>query len=139
MRMRFAPELSMIHHLLEKPRSDRFLEFHLLRLIEAAIMIAFIALVLAFPNIISVFALDLIKPSLILPGSAIANVTDSHYIYQCSGEQYGHNLDSTSCNDALSQIDISSTIPQTWGQRLTGPFDVKLPKRYISCSFLPAP
>lgn len=97
-------------------------------------MVSLTAFVLAFPSVIIVSAITLTKPSLILPGSAIKNLTAFNYIYDCSGIVWGFDLDSTSCNDALSQIDASSTIQQTYGPRLRGSFDVKLPRRYISCS-----
>ncbi|CAF9929454.1 MAG: hypothetical protein ALECFALPRED_004328, partial [Alectoria fallacina] len=95
-------------------------------------MISFTTFVLAFSSLTIVSALTLTNPSLILPGSTIANVSSSNYIHRCDGIAYGRDLDSASCDEALDQIDASSTIQQTYGQRLTGPFDVKLPKRYIS-------
>ena len=94
----------------------------------------FTAFLLAIPV---VSALTLTKPSLILSGSAIANVTNSHYIHRCDGRDYGYDLDSTSCTEALNQIDILSTAQQTYGPRFRGSFDVRLPRRYISCWFPP--
>ena len=94
-------------------------------------MIALAAAVLTLPSIITVSALTLTKPSLLLPNST---VVDANYAYKCSGDSRGRNLDSASCMEALGQIDASSTVQQSWGQRGTGAFDVKLPKRYTSCS-----
>lgn len=99
-------------------------------------MISFAALLLALPSITIVSALTLNSPSLILPGSATTNVSISNYVHQCDGTLYGRDVDSTSCAEALSQIDASSTMEQTYGPRLAGSFDVRLPKRYISCPFL---
>ena len=101
-------------------------------------MFALTAFMLAFPSTITVSALTLENPSSILAGSATGNLTDSHYIHECLGNEYGYNLDIAGCADALSQIDASSTIEQTYGPRFKGLFDVKLPKRYISCSFSPS-
>ncbi|KAL9133091.1 MAG: hypothetical protein Q9175_005730 [Cornicularia normoerica] len=95
-------------------------------------MILLTALVLALPSTTIISALTLNSPSLILAGSAIANVTSSNYIHQCDGTAYGSNLNSASCTEALNEINASLTMEQTYGQRYTGPFDVKLPKRYIS-------
>lgn len=94
-------------------------------------MIALAAVVLALPSLITVSALTITNPSLLLPNSTIV---DANYAYQCSGDSQGRNLDSASCMEALGQIDASSTPQKTWGQRGTGAFDVKLPKRYTSCS-----
>lgn len=99
------------------------------------VMIALTAFVLALLSRLTVSALTLTGPSLIQPGSAITNVTSLSYVFKCSGSEYGHNLDSASCMDALRQIDATSTVEQTYGMRFTGPYDVKLPKRYISGLF----
>lgn len=128
--MTFYPNLSFYR--LPKP--------YLLSITEAKTMIVFaaFAFVFAFPSTVVVSALTQNNPSLILAGSATANLTNSNYIHKCSGTEYGYDLDSASCADAVSQIDASSTIEQTYGPRFEGPFDVKLPKRYISCSFSPS-
>lgn len=98
-------------------------------------MTAFAAFVLALPSITVVPALTLTSPSLILPvGSANANMTSLEYTYQCDGPRYGYDVDRASCAEALSQSDASSRVSQSYGQRFTGPFDVKLPRRYISSS-----
>lgn len=110
----------------------------LLSIIKATIMIAMIAFIVGLPSITTVSGLTLNTTSLILPDSAVANVTNSHYIHHCDGRQFGYDLDSTSCTEALSQIDIFSTTQQTYGPRYSGLFDVKLPRRYISCSFPPS-
>ena len=94
-------------------------------------MITLTRVILTLPSILPISALTLIDPSLVLPGS---NLVNANFAHECSGLNYGRNLDSASCIEALSQIDASSTIEQTYGQRYTGRFDVKLPKRYISCS-----
>ena len=94
-------------------------------------MIALAAVVLTLPSIITVSALTLTNPSLLLPNSTTAN---ANYAYKCSGDSQGRNLDSASCMEALRQIDATSTRQLTWGQRGTGLFDMKLPKRYTSCS-----
>ena len=94
-------------------------------------MIALAAVVLTLPSIITVSALTLIQPSLLLPNSSTLN---ANYAYKCSGASQGINLDSASCLEALGQIDASSTRQLTWGQRGTGSFDVKLPKWYASCT-----
>lgn len=100
------------------------------------VMTALTAFVLALLSRLAVSALTLTRPSLIQPGSAITNVTNSlSYVFKCSGSDYGHNLDSASCMDALRQINATSTVEQTYGMRFTGPYDVKLPKRYISGLF----
>lgn len=96
------------------------------------VMTALTAIVLALLSRLTISALTLTGPSLIQPGSSITNVTSLSYVYTCSAAEYGHNLDSASCMDALHQIDDSSAIEQTYGMRFTGPYDVKLPKRYIS-------
>lgn len=95
-------------------------------------MVPFATIVLAYANLNPVSALTPNKPPLILTGSAIANVSSSNYIYQCDGVAYGRDLSSTSCAEALNQIDDSSTIEMTYGPRLAGTFDVRLPQRYIS-------
>ena len=100
-------------------------------------MILFAALVLALPIIANASALTLNGPALMLAGSAMTNVTSSNYIHQCKGTTYGLNLNIASCLEALDQIDESSTVEQTYGQRYQGSFDVKLPKRYISCLLAP--
>ena len=94
-------------------------------------MIALAAVVLTLPSIVTVSALTLTNPSLLLPNSTTAN---ANYAYKCSGDSQGRNLDSASCMEALRQIDATSTRQLTWGQRGTGLFDMKLPKRYTSCS-----
>ena len=94
-------------------------------------MIILAAVVLTLPSIITVSALTLSKPSLLLPNSTTVNV---NYAYKCSGDSQGRNLDSASCMEALAEIDAHSTRQLSWGQRGTGPYDVKLPKRYTSCS-----
>lgn len=104
------------------------------------VMAALTACVLALLCRLTVSALTLTKPSVIQPGSGgITNVSSLGYVYTCSGAEYGHNLDSASCMDALHQIDASSTVEQTYGMRFTGPYDVKLPKRYISGLRSPRP
>lgn len=110
----------------------------MLLIVEATIMILLTALVLALPSTTIISALTLNSPSLILAGSVIANVTSSNYIHQCDGTAYGSSLNSASCTEALNEINASLTMEQTYGQRYTGLFDVKLPKRYISCSFTPS-
>ena len=98
-------------------------------------MINLILFLLALPNVIIVSALALTNnPSLVLAGSVITNVTSVNYFHECNGRRYSTNLNRASCMDALSQIDGSSTTEQTYGPRFQGPFDVKLPKRYASCS-----
>ena len=62
-----------------------------------------------------------------------ANVTEIPYDLHCDGRKYGTDLNIASCTEALDQIDASSTVDQTYGPRFRGPYDVKLPKRYISC------
>ena len=94
-------------------------------------MIVLAAVVLTLPSIISVSALTLPNPSLLLPNSTTVN---ANYAYKCSGDSQGRNLDSASCMEARRQIDATSTRQLTWGQRGTGLFDMKLPKRYTSCS-----
>ena len=106
-------------------------------------MALFIQVLLAFAIINLVSALTIPNPPMILPasttvGSTITNATNSHYIHQCSGMQ-GYNLNSASCLEALRQIDILSTTQHTYGVRFKGLYDVKLPQRYISCSFPPRP
>ncbi|CAF9927191.1 hypothetical protein IMSHALPRED_007149 [Imshaugia aleurites] len=99
-------------------------------------MVVVTAFALAFPSIIIVSALTLNNPSLMLPNSTLANITSSNYIHTCDGSFYGYDLNPMSCIEALTQIDASSTTQQTYGPRLAGRFDVKLPKRYISLSGL---
>lgn len=101
-------------------------------------MIQFATIALAYASLNTVSALTSNNPSLILTNSATANVSSSNYIHQCDGAAYGRDLNSTSCANALDQIDSSSTIEMTYGQRYTGLFDVKLPQRYISCTFSPS-
>lgn len=117
-----------------QPRITFYWNYHLSHppIIEANNMISLPALVLAFPSITIISTLTLSNPSLILQGSTTKNLTVSNYIYDCSGTKYGYNLNSTSCTEALFQIDAASTTEQTYGPRLRGSFDVKLPKRYIS-------
>lgn len=103
-------------------------------MVDTTIMISFTAFVFAISSISIVFALTLTNPSLIQQGSTTANVTNSDYIYECDGTRYGYDLDSTSCTEALDQINFYSTTQQTYGLRYTGQFDVKLPQRYLSCS-----
>lgn len=76
-------------------------------------------------------------PSLTLPSTTTTNSTSSNPSFQCNGDVYGYNLDWESCTEAMNQIDASSTTEQTYGQRYQGRFDVRLPKRYISCSYFP--
>lgn len=94
--------------------------------------LAAFVLVLALLCRPTISALTLTGPSLIQPGFAVTNATSLGYGFTCSGAEYGRNLDSASCMDALHQIDASSAVEQTYGMRFTGPYDVKLPKRYIS-------
>ena len=98
-------------------------------------MISIAVSLFAFSSITIVSTLTLNNTILILPGSTITNATSSNYIHQCDGTAYGYGLDIASCTEALDQIQHSSTIEQTYGPRYKGRFDVKLPKRYISCSF----
>ena len=44
---------------------------------------------------------------------------------------YGHNLNPFSCNNALAKVSRGTT-PMVFGQRKTGPWDVLLPRRYLS-------
>ena len=98
-------------------------------------MSPFTTFMLALPSLAIASALTLTTPSLILPASTITNATNTYYTYQCNGRQLGRDLNSRSCNEALSQIDISSTAVQTYGYRFRGSYDVNLPRRYISRSF----
>ena len=107
--------------------------------IDATIMIPLTPFVLALSSMTTVSALTVNSPSLILPGSAKTNATGLNYIHLCEGSVYGYDLDIASCTEALDQIDSTSTTEQTYGARFTGPYDVKLPFRYISCSFPPDP
>ena len=109
-----------------------------LSIIETTTMVSFTALVLALPSVVVRCAVISNTPSLILPGSGsnTTNTNNSNAVYRCNGPRFGYNLDWRSCTEALSQIDASSTMEETYGPRFKGPFDVKLPKRYISCSFL---
>lgn len=112
-------------------------ESHSPQIIIITIMISFIALVLTPPIIASVSALTLNGPTLMLAGSAVTNVTRTNFIYECNKWKYGENLNIASCLEVLDQIDDHSTVEQTYGERYQGPFDVKLPKRYISCMLAP--
>ena len=94
-------------------------------------MISLAAVVLTLPSIITVSALTITNPSLLLSNSTSVN---ANYPYKCSGGSQGRNLDSASCMEALGQIDAFSTRQLTWGQRGTGSFDQRLPKRYSSGS-----
>ena len=47
---------------------------------------------------------------------------------------YGHNLNPSSCNNALEKVS-RGTIPMAFGQRKTGPWDVLLPRRYLSGTY----
>ena len=109
----------------------------LLSIIGIATMVSFTTVLLAFPIIIVQSLVILNTPSLTQPGSNATNTTSSNPFFQCNGEKFGYNLDWRSCTEALSQIDATSTAEQTYGPRLKGPFDVKLPQRYISCSISP--
>ena len=120
--------------MIPKKYSLEFLISYLLCIIEVTTMAAVIGFVLASLSILIVSASTLSNPSLILPSSAKANATSSNYIHRCDGTAFGHDLDTISCVEALSQIDVSSTTQQTYGARFSGPYDVKLPKRYINCS-----
>ena len=112
-----------------------FSKSQLLPIVDATIMISIVVFLFAFSSITIVSTLTLNNTLLILPGSTVTNVTSSNYIYHCDGTAYGYSLDIASCTEALDQMAHSSTIEQTYGPRSRGPFDVKLPKRYISCSF----
>ena len=92
-------------------------------------MVSSTAFVLGLLNLITVSALTLNGPWDSVNAS-------SNYICRCSDRRHGRNLDSASCVEALRQIDASSTVEQTYGERYTGPYDVKLPKRYTSSNGL---
>lgn len=57
----------------------------------------------------------------------LSYVPDCNYIY-------GYNLDPYSCNNALGKISRGTT-PMAFGQRKTGPWDVLLPRRYLSGTY----
>lgn len=137
MRMR-SPQRSSVLPRLPRPPSFWFLIPYFLSIDEVNNMVVVTAFALAFPSIIIVSALTLNNPSLMLPNSTLANITSSNYIHTCDGSFYGYDLNPMSCIEALTQIDASSTTQQTYGPRLAGRFDVKLPKRYISCSVCPS-
>lgn len=62
--------------------------------------------------------------------------------YRCFN-QLGKDLSTQSCLDAVRQLDVRSTIPQTWGRRNSGRFDHYLPQRFQStdgtCFIEPVP
>lgn len=103
--------------------------------IEITTMVSITIFVLALPCMLVKSLVILDTPSLTQPGSNATNTNSSNAFYRCNGLKFGYNLDWSSCNEALSQIDASSTTEQTYGPRYQGQFDVKLPKRYISCLF----
>ena len=47
---------------------------------------------------------------------------------------YGQNLNPSSCNNALAKVSRGTT-PMVFGQRKTGPWDVLLPRRYLSGTY----
>ena len=52
------------------------------------------------------------------------------YYPECS-YTYGHNLNPSSCYNALAKVSQGTT-PMVFGQRRTGSWDVLLPRRYLS-------
>ena len=55
------------------------------------------------------------------------------YFPECS-YAYGHGLNLRSCYNALAKISRGTT-PMVFGQRKTGPWDVLLPRRYLSGTY----
>ena len=60
--------------------------------------------------------------------------------YSCNGDRFGRNLSPKSCLQAWSFIPVRITMELSFGERDDGcPYDVGLPKRYLSCKALTAP
>ena len=62
-----------------------------------------------------------------LSSPILSYAPDCNYIY-------GHNLNPLSCNNALAKVSRGTT-PMAFGQRKTGPWDVLLPRRYLSGTY----
>lgn len=69
-----------------------------------------------------------------LLGTPYAAPNDATAEPQCFGDRYGYNISRTSCDDALSLIDVPAGNPVlVFGDRSQGLWDNRLPARWQSC------
>ena len=61
----------------------------------------------------------------------ISSVTNPAGYVECYGSRFGIDLSKQSCVDALGSLPVDITL-RTFGQRDKGPFDILLPRRYLS-------
>ena len=65
----------------------------------------------------------------------ISSVTNPAGYVECYGSRFGIDLSKQSCVDALGSLPVDITL-RTFGQRDKGPFDILLPRRYLSADGL---